>query len=129
MPTLASSTVFVAAFEVGHILLLSVTFCSMTKPYRSFLLLMLKHPLDIQSLPVITVLSIVPALGQLLADPSHAVPAGLSIQIGLCIPGPSCLCQLGLILSCMTIQPAQHQCSFLVSIVVTKVSLVQLYSL
>ena len=99
------------AFPVVHVLPLSGTLCSMTEPYRSFLLFMLKHPLNIQSLPIVTVLSIVPTLSQLLADPSHAVPAGLSIQIGLCIPGPSCLCQLGLVLSSMTIQPAiQHSC-------------------
>ncbi len=103
---LAQSTVSMTACPDVYTLLLSGAVCSMTEPYRSFLLLMLKHPLNIQSLPVITVLSVVPALSQLLADPSHAVPAGLSIQIGLCIPGSSCLCQLGLILSRVTVQPA-----------------------
>lgn len=67
---------------------------------------MVQHPFNIQAFPIVTVLPIVPALSQLLTNPSHAVPAGLCRQVRLCIPGSSCLCQLGLMLCGMTIQPA-----------------------
>ena len=74
---------------------------------------MIQHPFNIQALAIVAVLPIVPALSQLLTNPSHAVPAGLCSQVCLCIPCSSCLCQLGLMLCCMTIQPAGNSCGMI----------------